>query len=90
VPRNLNLLRLFTLCELVSLAVLLTNMAAGNSPRVAAAAGPVHGAFYLCVVIGVARHPRAGGRTTALALIPAVGGVLALRRLRAGDAVEAA
>lgn len=89
-PRNLNLLRLSTVCELVSLAVLLINMAAGNSPQVAAAAGPVHGAFYLCVVIGVVRHPRASGRTTALALIPAVGGVLALRRLRADDAVETA
>jgi hypothetical protein len=83
VPRNLNLLRLLTVCELVSPAVLLTNLAAGDSRQAAAAAGPVHGACYLCVVIGFARHPLTSGRTTALSLLPAIGGVLALRRLRA-------
>lgn len=81
-PGDLKLLRLFTVLELVSLAVLLTNMATADSRPLAAAVGPVHGAFYICVVIAVARRPRTSGRTVALAMLPAVGGVLALRASR--------
>lgn len=56
-------------------------MATGDSHAVAAGLGPVHGALYLSVVITVARHPRTTPATTALAILPVIGGVLALRRL---------
>lgn len=80
-PHRISLLHLFTGLELASLAVLLTNLATGDSRPLAAAVGPIHGALYLCVVISVARHPRTTPRITALSALPAVGGALALRRL---------
>jgi hypothetical protein len=81
VPHRISLLHLFTALELASPAVLLTNLATGDSRPLAAAVGPIQGALYLCVVISIARHPLATPRITALSGLPAVGGVLALRRL---------
>jgi hypothetical protein len=71
--------------EMVSLAVLLVNMATADAGGVAALVGPVHGIAWLFGIITVWRDP---GRTTGIAVlaaIPGVGGVLALRALtRAG------
>ena len=75
------LLRTAALIELLSLAVLLTNLATVHAPPVAALVGPIHGCAYL-LVIGAAFHLTHSKTTTLLAAIPVVGGLLALRRLR--------
>jgi hypothetical protein len=74
-------LKIAALLESASLAVLLANLALGNAPGVAAAVGPVHGCLYVFVIIAAARHPLATPASTLRAVVPAVGGLLALRAL---------
>lgn len=72
--------------ELLSLAVLLLNLATVHLPSVTSSTGPVHGCAYLLVVIATARHTRADGLAKVLALVPGIGGLLVVRRLaRVGD-----
>jgi uncharacterized membrane protein YdcZ (DUF606 family) len=68
--------------EAVSLAVLLANLLTVHAPAVSSLAGPVHGAAYL-MVIATAWPAPASAATGARwwALLPGVGGLLALRRL---------
>lgn len=66
--------------ELVSLVVLLTNLATVHLPAVAAAVGPTHGCAYLLVVILAFSRSR-DFRTRATAVVPGIGGLLVLRRL---------
>ena len=66
--------------ELVSLVVLLANLATVHWPAVAAAVGPVHGCAYLVVIILAFARTR-DARTRLVAVLPGVGGLLALRRL---------
>jgi hypothetical protein len=70
--------RFAALAEAVSLAVLLINLATVHADAVTALGGPVHGTAYLAVIAGTWLVP-----TTAtarwLALIPGVGGLLAIR-----------
>jgi hypothetical protein len=72
------LLRAAAIVELVSLAVLLTNLATVHVPAVASLVGPIHGCAYL-LVIGAAWQLTRSARTTLLAVIPVIGGLLALR-----------
>lgn len=74
-------LKIAALSESASLAVLLANLALGNAPGIAAAVGPVHGCLYVFVIITAARHPLATPASTLRAVVPAVGGLLALRAL---------
>ncbi|HEX6340298.1 DUF3817 domain-containing protein [Umezawaea sp.] len=67
--------------ELISLTVLLLNLATVHWPAVASLMGPTHGCAYLFVVIATARHPRRTGRLVLTALVPAIGGLLVLRHL---------
>ena len=67
--------------ETLSLAALLTNLVTAHVPWIAPALGPVHGSCYL-VVIALAWQLPAPARVRALSLVPAVGGLLVLRRLR--------
>jgi branched-subunit amino acid permease len=67
--------------ETATLAILLINIAAGNAQSVAAAVGPLHGCLYLTVIIVTGRDIHATRTTTALAAVPGIGGLLALRRL---------
>lgn len=76
---SLTLLRAAAIAELASLAVLLTNLATVHLPAVASLIGPIHGCAYL-LVIGAAYHLTRSARTTLLAAVPIVGGILALRR----------
>jgi hypothetical protein len=75
------LLRAAAVVELLSLAVLLTNLATVHVPAVASLVGPIHGCAYLFVVGAAYRLTRSAG-ITLLAAIPVVGGVIALRRSR--------
>ncbi|MCZ4119726.1 DUF3817 domain-containing protein [Streptomyces sp. H39-S7] len=79
-------LRVSAAVELASLVVLLANVCTVHLPAISSLAGPVHGCAYLFTVIAGARDPGRTRRTTALTLIPGVGGLLALRRLTAREA----
>lgn len=68
--------------EIVSLIVLLTNLATAHTPAVSSLAGPTHGCAYLFVVVAAVRA--AGGvrtRAAALAVVPGIGGLLSRRHL---------
>lgn len=75
-------LRIAATVELVSLVVLLANLATVHVPALASLLGPVHGCAYLAAIALTVN--RAGWRSwaTALCLVPAVGGLLATRALR--------
>lgn len=83
------LLRVSARIELLSLAVLLANLATVHQQALAALLGPLHGCAYLIAVISTAtatageRGPASDRTATLLALIPGIGGMLALRRLAA-------
>ncbi|MEW1860411.1 MULTISPECIES: DUF3817 domain-containing protein [unclassified Streptomyces] len=77
-PRSL---RIAAHVELVSLAVLLANLATAHLQPVSSLVGPTHGCAYLFVVVTTWRLRAAGGTTRAVAFVPGVGGLLALRRL---------
>jgi hypothetical protein len=74
-------LRIAAGTELVSLIVLLANLATEHWPLVSSLVGPTHGCAYLFVIIATARHAQATKRLTATATIPGIGGLLVLRQL---------
>lgn len=74
-------LRVAAHVELLSLAVLLVNLATAHLRAVSSLVGPAHGCAYLFVVGATWRLRAADRRTRAVAWVPGVGGLLALRRL---------
>lgn len=78
---TLRLLRGAALVEIVSLAFLLVNLATVHWAPVASLLGPVHGCAYLFVLGATLRQTR-DLRTRLLAAVPAVGGLIVLRRIR--------
>ncbi|MDX3076781.1 DUF3817 domain-containing protein [Streptomyces sp. MI02-7b] len=76
-------LRIASAVELLSLAVLLANLATVHLPPVSSLMGPVHGCAWLWVVIAVHRADGSATGARIRALVPGVGGLLALRRLPA-------
>jgi hypothetical protein len=81
----LRLLRTAALVELLSLVLLLANLATVHWSPVASLLGPVHGCAYL-FVIGAALRVTTDLRTRLTAAVPGIGGLLALRRLGPGRA----
>ncbi|MEV4305384.1 MULTISPECIES: DUF3817 domain-containing protein [unclassified Nonomuraea] len=79
-------LRIAAAVEAVTLAILLANLLTVHAQPVTTYAGPLHGMSYLVVIATAAMTPRAQGTPGARwsAFVPGVGGLLALRRLRAG------
>jgi len=75
------LLRIAALVELVSLVLLLANLATVHWPAVASLLGPVHGCAYLFVIGAALREARVP-MIRLLAVIPGIGGLLVVRRLR--------
>jgi hypothetical protein len=69
--------------ETTSLAVLVANLATVHHPLVTSTTGPVHGFAYLATIAIAFLLPLATG-TRLLAMVPGVGGLLALRRARPG------
>ncbi|RSM56654.1 DUF3817 domain-containing protein [Actinoplanes sp. ATCC 53533] len=78
---SLRLLRTAALAELASLILLLANLATVHWAPVAALLGPVHGGAYL-LVIGATVQVTGDLRSRLTAVVPGVGGLLVLRRLR--------
>lgn len=74
-------LRIAAHAELVSLAVLLANMATAHLGPVSSLMGPAHGCAYLFVVIATWRLEQATTAMRAVAVVPGIGGLLALRVL---------
>ena len=74
------LLRSAALVEFLSLLLLLANLATVHWPPVASLLGPVHGCAYL-FVIGATVQATRDRRTRLTAVVPGIGGLLALRRL---------
>jgi uncharacterized protein YhhL (DUF1145 family) len=80
------LLRIATGVELVSLIVLLANLATVHWSVVSSLMGPIHGCAYLFVIIATVSEAQATRQTKTLAFLPGVGGLLALRQLtKAGE-----
>ncbi|WP_432941607.1 DUF3817 domain-containing protein [Kribbella sp. CA-253562] len=78
-------LRAAATAEVVSLVILFANLFTVHWAAVSSLIGPTHGCCYLLVVILTAREARASRPTKLIALIPAVGGLLVLRRLAGAD-----
>ncbi|MGW4498234.1 DUF3817 domain-containing protein [Micromonospora sp. NPDC004336] len=74
-------LRIVAEAEAASLAVLLANLATAHAPAVTALGGPVHGACYLAVIACTWLTATATPAARWLAVVPGVGGLLALRRI---------
>ncbi|MFJ7625318.1 DUF3817 domain-containing protein [Streptomyces sp. NPDC097595] len=73
--------------ELVSLIVLLANLFTVHLKPVSSLTGPAHGCAYLFVVIATWRLNQAPAATKVLAIVPGIGGLLALRQLDRVDTV---
>ncbi|GAB2578429.1 hypothetical protein GCM10027087_17650 [Paractinoplanes abujensis] len=83
------LLRTAARVELLSLLVLLANLATVHVAGVATLLGPLHGCAYL-VVIGATFAATGRTRPRLLALIPGIGGALAARSAARNTATSAA
>jgi hypothetical protein len=81
VSRTRQPLRIAAAVELASLIVLLGNLATVHLPAISSLAGPIHGCAYLFTVVTAARDPQRTLMAAALAWLPGIGGLLALRRL---------
>ncbi|GAA4974195.1 hypothetical protein HD597_005232 [Nonomuraea thailandensis] len=77
----MRLLRMAATAEAVSLTILLTNLFTLHLETITSVAGPVHGIAYV-TVIAAASLARTATGVRLRALIPGVGGLLALRHLR--------
>ncbi|MBS2534023.1 DUF3817 domain-containing protein [Catenulispora sp. NF23] len=67
--------------ELVTLFVLLANLATLRLAPISSLIGPAHGCAYLVIVVTAWRNDRAVAVTKFAALVPGFGGFLVLRRL---------
>ncbi|MGH4031666.1 DUF3817 domain-containing protein [Actinomycetota bacterium Odt1-20B] len=86
-PRTL---RIAATAEALSLAALLVNLFTAHVPSLSALLGPLHGTAYLVVIASAWALPRAtapGARWRAV--VPGIGGVLALRRTVVPEAADA-
>lgn len=73
--------RIAAFAELVTLVVLLGNLATVNLKPIASLIGPTHGCAYLVIVLATWRNDRADIATKLTAVLPGIGGFLVLRRL---------
>ncbi|MDR7382265.1 hypothetical protein [Promicromonospora iranensis] len=76
-------LRLLGTAELASVLVLFGNLATVHNEAVSGAVGPLHGMVYLAVIVTAVALARGRHRVWLLALVPAIGGLLAERAARA-------
>jgi len=85
-PRPETALRIASIAEIVTLAILLTNLFTIHARPISSSMGMIHGCTYLLVICCVLLIERTPIRIKALAWIPIVGGILAVRALaRARD-----
>jgi hypothetical protein len=77
-------LRIAAPIELLSLALLVANLATVHWPAVASLLGPIHGCAYL-FVIGATVRETPDTPTRLLAIVPGIGGLLVIRRRGSAD-----
>jgi ABC-2 type transport system ATP-binding protein len=88
---DLSPLRIAAAVEAGSLIVLVVNRLTVHHPFVTSATGPVHGTAYLAVIALALLASTAGRRARYAALVPGIGGYLALRLMdRVGSTTSAA
>ncbi|CAM3036296.1 hypothetical protein SAXI111661_15445 [Saccharomonospora xinjiangensis] len=75
---TISTLTALSLLELLSLAVLLTNLATVHADGVTSVMGPVHGAAYLSVAVIALLTRGLRTRTRVLVALPVIGGICAL------------
>jgi hypothetical protein len=78
----LRALEVLSVLELLSVVVLLVNLATVHVEGVASALGPTHGALYLAVAVTALLGQGLLPRTRVLALVPVLGGVFTLVNVR--------
>ncbi|MFF4760538.1 DUF3817 domain-containing protein [Streptomyces sp. NPDC001292] len=78
---HLRPLRIAAHIELISLVIMLANIATAHLKPISSLMGPTHGCAYLFVVIATWRLKQATTTAKAVAVIPGVGGLLTLRLL---------
>jgi hypothetical protein len=78
----LRALEVLSILELLSVVVLLVNLATVHVEGVASALGPTHGALYLAVAVTALLGQGLLPRTRVLALVPVLGGVFTLMNVR--------
>ncbi|MEV6814786.1 DUF3817 domain-containing protein [Micromonospora sp. NPDC051296] len=78
---HLRPLRIAAHAELVSLIIMLANLATVHLKPISSLMGPTHGCAYLFVVVATWRLRKATTIAKAVAVIPGIGGLLALRQL---------
>ncbi|MEV0892703.1 hypothetical protein [Promicromonospora sp. MEB111] len=78
----LRTLEVLSVLELVSIVLLLGNLATVHVDGVASALGPAHGALYLAVAVTALLGEGLLPRTRLLALVPVLGGVFTLVNVR--------
>jgi hypothetical protein len=78
----LRALEVLSVLELLSVGVLLVNLATVHVEGVASALGPTHGALYLAVAVTALLGQGLLPRTRVLALVPVLGGVFTLVNVR--------
>lgn len=75
----LRALQIAAVVEAVSLLVLLVNLATVHLGPITSVTGPVHGTAYLIAIGSALLLPAASRTARLLALVPGIGGALALR-----------
>ena len=81
---HLRPLRIAAHAELISLVIMLANLATAHLKPISSLMGPTHGCAYLFVIGATWRLQQATNTTKATAVIPGIGGLLALRHLGRG------
>ena len=79
--------RVAAFVELVTLAVLLANLATVHLQAVTSLIGPTHGCAYLVIVLATWRNAHAATAAKVVALLPGIGGLLVLRQLADAEAL---
>jgi hypothetical protein len=74
-------LRLAAVIEAGTLVVLLVNLLTAHTPTVSEGVGPLHGTAYLIVIVAVLTRPGARQSARWSAILPGVGGLLALHHI---------
>ncbi|GGS89565.1 hypothetical protein GCM10010156_54980 [Planobispora rosea] len=78
---GVRVLRIAATAEAVSITVLLANLLTIHAKTITSVTGPLHGLAYVTVIATASMAQTTTGARR-LALLPGVGGLLALRRLR--------
>lgn len=80
--------RIAAFAELVTLVVLLANLATVHLKPVTSLIGPTHGCAYLVIVLATWRNSAAATAAKVVALLPGIGGLLVLRQLASTSSAE--